>query len=73
MVVNIPGVIGIVVFYIIIVVIGIWAGKNKKGDTNDLLVAGRSLGMFVATLTTAGQYLSFFFHFLVLIIFKMKL
>ncbi|CAG2228524.1 CHT1 [Mytilus edulis] len=56
MVVNIPGVIGIVVFYIIIVVIGIWAGrKNKKGDTNDLLVAGRSLGMFVATLTTAGD------------------
>ncbi|XP_071139978.1 high affinity choline transporter 1-like isoform X1 [Mytilus edulis] len=55
MVVNIPGVIGIVVFYIIIVVIGIWAGrKNKKGDTNDLLVAGRSLGMFVATLTTAA-------------------
>lgn len=55
MVVNIPSVVGIVVFYIIIMIIGLLAGrKNKKGDTNDLLVAGRSLGMFLATLTTAA-------------------
>ena len=57
MVVNIPGIVGIVVFYIIILIVGILAGrKNKKGDSDDLLVAGRSLGMFVATLTNAGWY-----------------
>ena len=59
MALHIPGLIGIIVFYILILVIGLIAGrkKNKKGDSDDLLVAGRNLGFFVAVMTNTGKHI----------------
>ncbi|XP_052080757.1 high-affinity choline transporter 1-like [Mytilus californianus] len=53
MAIHIPGLIGIIVFYLLILVIGLIAGrkKNKTGDTDELLLAGRNLGFFVAVMT----------------------
>lgn len=64
MAVDIAGVVSIVVFYIIVLVVGIVAGKkNKKGNTEELLVAGRHLGLFVASLTSAGIF--FYFQYMI--------
>ncbi|VDI81741.1 Hypothetical predicted protein, partial [Mytilus galloprovincialis] len=53
MAIHIPGLIGIIIFYLLILVIGLIAGrkKNKTGDTDELLLAGRNLGFFVAVMT----------------------
>ncbi|CAG2255777.1 CHT1 [Mytilus edulis] len=53
MAIHIPGLIGIIIFYLLILVIGLIAGrkKNKTGDTDGLLLAGRNLGFFVAVMT----------------------
>ncbi|VDI21487.1 solute carrier family 5 (high affinity choline transporter), member 7 [Mytilus galloprovincialis] len=56
MAIHIPGLIGIIVFYLLILAIGIIAGrkKNKKGDSDEMLVAGRNLGFFVAVMTNTA-------------------
>ncbi|CAC5393432.1 SLC5A7 [Mytilus coruscus] len=53
MAIHIPGLIGIIIFYLLILVIGLIAGrkKNKTGDTDELLLAGRNLGFIVAVMT----------------------
>lgn len=57
MAIHVPGLIGIIVFYLLILVIGLIAGrkKNKTGDTDELLLAGRNLGFFVAVMTYTGD------------------
>lgn len=64
MAIHIPGLIGIIVFYLLILAIGIIAGrkKNKKGDSDEMLVAGRNLGFFVAVMTNTGDimFLNYF-------------
>lgn len=61
MAIHIPGLIGIIVFYLLILAIGIIAGrkKNKKGDSDEMLVAGRNLGFFVAVMTNTGDIMFF--------------
>ena len=57
MTLNIPGLISIIVFYIIILVLGVYIGrrKNKRGNSEELFLANRNLGLVIASLTTAGE------------------
>lgn len=59
---NIAGVISVVFFYIIILVVGIWAGKKKKTnpgsdleESEEVMLAGRNIGMFVGIFTMTGE------------------
>jgi high affinity choline transporter 7 len=48
MAVNISGLISVIVFYILILAIGIWAArKTKKANNEDLMLAGRDIGHFI--------------------------
>lgn len=57
--INIAGVISIVLFYVLILAVGIWAGR-KKQEGNDseeeVMLAGRSIGLFVGIFTMTGRY-----------------
>ena len=59
---NVSGIISIIVFYLIVLAVGIWAGWRQKrmrtsGSANqeDIMIAGRNIGIFVGVLTTAGK------------------
>ncbi|XP_033755100.1 high-affinity choline transporter 1-like [Pecten maximus] len=56
MAVNVLGLVAIGVFYVIILIIGIVAGRKstKSNDAEELFVANRSFGLFVASFTTAA-------------------
>ena len=69
---NVVGLVGIIVFYLLILGIGIWAAlktkkktsengpsngegiENKIDETEDVILAGRSLGLFVGAMTMTG-------------------
>lgn len=55
MAVFIAGVIGIVVFYVIILGVGLWAARRRKEGEEEAMLAGRSIGMFVGTFTMTGK------------------
>ena len=56
--INIAGVISITIFYLLILGVGIWAGR-KKAEGNDseeeVMLAGRSIGLFVGIFTMTGK------------------
>lgn len=59
---NIAGVFSIVIFYVMILVVGIWAGRKKKtggeGDEfeqEEVMLAGRNIGIFVGIFTMTGR------------------
>lgn len=59
---NISGIISVVFFYIIILLVGIWAGKKKKStpgsdleESEEVMLAGRNIGMFVGIFTMTGK------------------
>lgn len=56
--INIAGVVSIVLFYLLILGVGIWAGR-KKEEGNDseeeVMLAGRSIGLFVGIFTMTGK------------------
>ena len=61
MAVNIPGLIAVIVFYIVIFVIGIIAARRKRKnheeeatDGDQVMLAGRNLGWFVGCFTMTG-------------------
>ena len=68
--VNIPGVVGIVCFYIFILGVGIWAARKSKKpssaarnpqntemtDSEDVMLAGRDIGIFVGVFTMTGKF-----------------
>ncbi|XP_069102093.1 high-affinity choline transporter 1-like [Argopecten irradians] len=56
MAVNVLGLVAIAVFYVIILIIGIVAGRKstKSNNAEELFVANRSFGLFVASFTTAA-------------------
>lgn len=66
--ISIAGVVSIVLFYILILAVGIWAGR-KKEEGNDseeeVMLAGRSIGLFVGIFTMTGEFMqiSLSFHF----------
>ncbi|KAL5021602.1 hypothetical protein ScPMuIL_000757 [Solemya velum] len=53
---NIPGLIGIIVFYVLILVVGLWAGRKSRKSTNsdELFLANRDIGMGVSICTIAA-------------------
>ncbi|XP_054716393.1 high-affinity choline transporter 1-like [Uloborus diversus] len=59
---NIAGIISVVFFYVIILVVGIWAGRKKKTPGSDLeeseevMLAGRNIGMFVGIFTMTATW-----------------
>lgn len=61
MTVNIPGVVSVIFFYILILAVGIWAGRKKKTGADDLeseevMLAGRNIGMFVGIFTMTATW-----------------
>lgn len=64
--INVAGVISISLFYILILGVGIWAGR-KKEEGNDseeeVMLAGRSIGLFVGIFTMTGNEHSVIFMF----------
>ena len=59
MVVNVVGVVAVIVFYILILVVGIIAGRKTKSteenaDSEEVMVAGRNIGLLVGIFTMTG-------------------
>lgn len=58
--VNIEGVVSVAIFYVLILIVGIWAGwKQKhrlKSATDGIMLAGRDIGLFVGVLTMTGFF-----------------
>ena len=57
--VLIGGAISIVIFYILILAVGIWAGRKQKSteknpDTEEIMLAGRNIGTIVGIFTMTG-------------------
>lgn len=57
MAVNVPGLIAVIVFYILILAIGLWAARKTKNSNNeDLMLAGRDIGVFVGVFTMTATW-----------------
>ncbi|XP_022206261.2 high-affinity choline transporter 1 [Nilaparvata lugens] len=57
MAVFLSGLVGIVVFYVLVLAVGIWAGtKQKNNGEEEVLLAGRSLGFSVGVLTLIATW-----------------
>ena len=56
MVLNVAGLVSVIIFYIIILVIGLWAARRTKGEANseNVMLAGRNIGVFVGVFTMTG-------------------
>ena len=59
MAVNVPGLIAIIVFYLLILLVGLWAARRsrqKHGNvkSEDVMLAGRNIGAFVGIFTMTG-------------------
>ena len=58
--VNIIGLVAVIVFYILILAVGIIAGRKSKStesnaDTEEVMVAGRNIGLVVGVFTMTGK------------------
>ncbi|XP_052089155.1 high-affinity choline transporter 1-like isoform X1 [Mytilus californianus] len=57
MAVNVPGLIAVILFYILILGIGLWAARRKRNSYNeDLMLAGRDIGVFVGVFTMTATW-----------------
>nr|XP_045610008.1 high-affinity choline transporter 1-like [Procambarus clarkii] len=57
--VNVPGLAGIVVFYAVILAIGVWAAwrrRKQRVDSEEVMLAGRSIGPLVGVLTMTATW-----------------
>lgn len=56
MAVNVPGLIAVIIFYALILAIGLWAARKQKSANNeDLMLAGRSIGVGLGMFTMTGE------------------
>ncbi len=59
--INWWGLVAIIIFYIVILVVGLFASWKKKAvsqsDSEELMLAGRDIGLFVGCFTMTGMYL----------------
>lgn len=57
MVVHWGGLVAIVVFYVLILAVGLWAARKTKGQTDpeEVMVAGRNIGVVVGVFTMTGK------------------
>lgn len=60
--INIVGVVAIVVFYMLILGIGLWAAWRRKEGEEEVMLAGRSIGMVVGTFTLTGNIKMYLEH-----------
>lgn len=56
----IGGIISVILFYLLILGVGIWAGKKQKSteknpDTEEIMLAGRNIGLIVGIFTMTGN------------------
>ncbi|XP_005094203.1 high-affinity choline transporter 1 [Aplysia californica] len=61
MAIHIPGLIAIVVFYLLIVAVGIWASRKSKqtgstADSEDVMLAGRNIGLLIGIFTMTATW-----------------
>ena len=61
MAVNVPGLIAVILFYVIIFIVGLFAARKKKsgdeaagGEGEEVMLAGRNVGLFVGIFTMTG-------------------
>ncbi len=59
--VFIGGIVSIIIFYILILSVGIWAGKKQKStekepDTEEIMLAGRNIGLIVGIFTMTATW-----------------
>lgn len=53
MTVNVAGIISVVLFYILILAVGIWAGRKsgkrtgEEGEADEVMLAGRNIGTYL--------------------------
>lgn len=52
--INIVGLVAIIVFYLLILFVGLWAARRRKEGEEEAMLAGRSIGLFVGTFTMTG-------------------
>jgi len=60
MAIHIPGLIAIIVFYLLILIVGIWAGRKAKqtgseANSENVMLAGRNIGILVGVFTMTGN------------------
>lgn len=58
--INISGVISIALFYLLILGVGIWAARKKQAGNDseeEVMLAGRSIGLFVGIFTMTGDWI----------------
>lgn len=63
MTIHVEGLVAIVLFYLLILVVGIWAawknknsGVSESGDRSEsIMVGGRDIGLFVGGFTMTGE------------------
>lgn len=60
--VFIGGLVSIIIFYVLILGVGIWAGRKQKSteknpDTEEVMLAGRNIGLIVGIFTMTGKRL----------------
>ena len=60
MAIHIPGLIAIIVFYLLIIVVGLWAARKSRqtgatADSEDVMLAGRNLGVLIGIFTMTGM------------------
>lgn len=57
MAINVGGLVSIILFYLLILVVGIWAGwKRRSTGTESVMLAGRDMGIFVGCLTMTATW-----------------
>ena len=57
--INIPGFVSIVLFYVLILGVGIWAARKKEAGNDseeEVMLAGRSIGLFVGIFTMTATW-----------------
>lgn len=63
MVIHVSGLLAIIIFYLMILLVGIWAAWKHKRSASDrsetIMVGGRDIGLFVGGFTMTGEF-SFF-------------
>lgn len=57
--INVLGILSIVIFYVAILIVGIWAARKKEvgnDSEEEVMLAGRNIGLFVGIFTMTGKY-----------------
>lgn len=61
MVFHLGGLVAVIVFYVLILLVGIWAGRKQKSsekspDTEEIMLAGRNIGLLVGIFTMTATW-----------------